>query len=56
MRNDLAGVDLSEQEISFPPGILKHRKPSIVPPSDERVVILKKNSKTIARVRHHEFL
>ena len=35
-------VNLAEKEISFPPGILKNRKPLIVPLSDELVAMLKK--------------
>jgi hypothetical protein len=40
-RSDPAGMDLSEQEISFAPGILENRKPLIVTLSDERLAILK---------------
>jgi integrase len=35
-------VNLAEQEISLPPGIIKNRKPLIVPLSDELTAILKK--------------
>jgi hypothetical protein len=35
-------VNLVEQEISLPPGIVKNRKPLIVPLSDELTAILKK--------------
>src|SRR6266478_4390781 len=35
-------VNLAEQEISLPPGIVKNRKPLIVPLSDELTAMLKK--------------
>jgi hypothetical protein len=38
-------VNLAEQEVCLPPGILKNRKPLIVPLSNELVAMLKKKIK-----------
>jgi integrase len=35
-------VNLADQEISLPPGVVKNRKPLIVPLSDELTAMLKK--------------
>jgi len=43
-------VNLAKQEISFPPGIVKNRKPLIVPLSDELVAMLKKKFQGIGPV------
>jgi hypothetical protein len=43
-------VNLAKQEISFPQGILKNRKPLIVPLSDELVAMLKKKFQGIGPV------
>jgi integrase len=43
-------VNLAKQEISFPPGIVKNRKPLIVPLSDELVAMLKKKFQGVGPV------
>src|SRR5207302_8562289 len=47
-------VNLEKREVNLPPGIVKNRKPLIVPLSQELAAMLRKKCQTNGRVRSEE--